>query len=180
MKKSIKTSFIFLLAAIVVLSAFTIKTAINWQIKDGYSVRFSGTAVEGVFEKMSGEIAFDANNLASSKLSVNLDVASISTGNWLKNRHAKGENWFDAEKFPTINFTSSSFSKSANGFVVNGFLVMHGVKKPVSIPFTFTNDTFKGSFSVNRIDYGVGTMEGMSKKVSNAIKLDISVPVAKK
>ena len=47
---------------------------------------------------------------------------------------------------------------------------MHGIKKQVNIPFVFLNNVFKGSFSVNRIDYGVGTLEGMSKKVSNAIK----------
>ena len=57
---------------------------------------------------------------------------------------------------------------------------MHGVKKQISIPFTFSNNIFKGVFSVNRIDYGIGTLEGMSKKVSNAIKLEFSVPVVKK
>ncbi|HAD11476.1 MAG TPA: hypothetical protein DCF33_03460 [Saprospirales bacterium] len=54
------------------------------------------------------------------------------------------------------------------------------MKKVVTIPFTFSNNTFVGSFSVNRMDYGIGSMEGMSKKVSNEIKIDLSVPVSKK
>ena len=57
---------------------------------------------------------------------------------------------------------------------------MHGVSKEIAIPFTFLNAVFKGIFSVNRMDYKIGTMEGMSKKVSNEIKLDISIPVVKK
>jgi polyisoprenoid-binding protein YceI len=98
----------------------------------------------------------------------------------MKNKHAKSDKWFDAKQFPSITFISSKFSKAATGYQVDGILELHGVKKPVSIPFTFAGNTFKGSFSVNRMDYGIGTMEGMSKKVSNEIKLDISVPVTKK
>lgn len=180
MTKVKKVGFAVLIGAFIMLSAFTINNVINWQIKDGYNIKFTGTDAEGYFEKISGNLEFDIDNLSASKMVANVDVTSIATGNWLKNRHAKSDKWFDADKFPQINFTSSNFSKSANGYVVNGNLTMHGVKKQVSIPFTFSNDTFKGSFAVNRIDYGVGTLEGMSKKVSNAIKIEISIPVIKK
>ena len=180
MKTVKKTGLAVLIGAFVVLSAFTIANAINWQIGNGYSIKFSGADAEGEFEKINGAIIFDAANLADSKMAVNVDVKSISTGNWLKNRHAVSDDWFDADKFSYINFASSNFSKSANGFVVDGTLTMHGVKKQVRIPFTFSNNVFKGVFSVNRIDYGVGTMEGMAKKVSNEIKINISVPVTKK
>ena len=50
----------------------------------------------------------------------------------------------------------------------------------VVISDTVSSNVFKGNFSVNRTDFGVGTMEGMSKKVSNEIALEISVPVTKK
>ncbi|MEO5673012.1 MAG: YceI family protein [Chitinophagales bacterium] len=179
MKSVKKINFAVLIGAFILLSAFTISNAINWQIKDGYSIKFAGSNAEGEFEKINGDIAFDADNLSTSKMSINVDVASIATGNWLKNRHAKTDKWFDADKYSKISFKSSNFSKSENGFIVYGFLEMHGVKKQISIPFTFINHTFKGTFSVNRIDFGIGTLEGMSKKVSNAIKLEISVPVIK-
>lgn len=168
------------IGAIILLSAFTIYNATNWQIKDGFSIRFTGTDVEGNFETIKGKIAFDDNDLATSKFNLNVDVTSIATGNWLKNRHAKSEKWFNADKFPTINLTSTKFTKSNNGYIVDGVLEIHGVKKQVSLPFTFTNNIFKSKFTVNRLDYGVGTMEGMSKKVSNEIKLEISIPVSKK
>jgi polyisoprenoid-binding protein YceI len=175
-----KLVFHALVAFTLFASAFTTFTAINWQIADGYTIKFAGTAAEGSFAKMTGNLAFDEANIEASKFSVSLDVASINTGNGIKNKHAKGDKWFNAKQFPSVNFTSNKFSKTASGYQVEGILDLHGVKKAVTIPFTFTNNTFKGSFSVNRMDYGVGTMEGMSKKVSNEIKLDISVPVTKK
>jgi polyisoprenoid-binding protein YceI len=164
----------------IALSAFTIIKSFNWQIKEGYDLKFSGTKVEGNFEDIKGTISFDENDLSNAKFDLNIKVESIATGNWLKNRHAKGDNWFDAEKYPTINFESSKFSKTTNGYLVSGFLTMHGVRKEITIPFTFSNAVFKSNFSVNRMDYKIGTMEGMSKKVSNEIKLEISIPVEKK
>ena len=44
--------------------------------------------------------------------------------------------------------------------------------------FQFEKSTFISRFSVNRLDYQVGTMKGMMKKVSNEIKLDFSIPVS--
>ena len=175
-----KILFPVAVAATLIFSAFTTFNAVNWQIANGYALKFEGTDAAGGFSKMTGDIAFDENNLETAKMAVTIDVTSISTGNGMKNGHAKSEKWFNAKQFPTITFTSSKFAKIASGYSVDGTLDLHGVKKPITIPFTFSNNTFKGNFSVNRMDYGVGTMEGMSKKVSNEIKLDISVPVTKK
>jgi polyisoprenoid-binding protein YceI len=175
-----KISLTILVSATMLLFAFTINKVINWQIKDGYDLKFSGTKVEGNFEKIKGDIVFDENDLTTSKFDLNIEVTSIATGNWLKNRHAKGDDWFDAEKYPNIKFVSNKFTKTTNGYLVNGVLTMHGVQKEIAIPFTFSNSIFKGNFSVNRMDYKIGTMEGMSKKVSNEIKLNVSIPVIKK
>lgn len=175
-----KLSFVLFVSAIVFLSAFAINNAINWQIKEGYTIKFSANDANGRFEKMKGNISFDENDLTTSKFFLSIDVASIATGNWLKNRHARGDNWFQAEKYPTINFTSQKFLKVANGFQAEGTLDMHGVKKTITIPFTFSANTFKAKFSVNRMDYGIGTLEGMSKKVGNEIKLEVVIPVVKK
>ena len=173
-------SFAILVGAVILFSAFTINHSINWQIADGYSIKFSGTDAEGIFKKMSGDISFNEKELETSKFSTSIDVASINTGNGMKNKHAVSDKWFDAEKYPSITFTSSKFSKSKTGYNVAGTLEMHGTKKEITIPFTFSSNTFKGKFSVNRMDFGIGTMKGMSKKVSNEINLEISVPVTKK
>lgn len=179
-KKMKQFSFAVLVGASLLLSAFTTIKSVDWKISDDYSIKFKGKDAEGIFKRMTGDISFDENDLNNSKFSTSVDVSSINTGNGMKNKHAKSDKWFDAEKYPSINFISSKFSKSTNGYQVEGTIEMHGIKKQIIIPFTFSSNVFKGNFSVNRMDFGVGTMEGMSKKVSNEIVLEISVPVTKK
>ena len=173
-------SFAVLVGLTLLVSAFTTIQSMDWQIAEGYSIKFKGTDAEGIFRTLKGDISFDENDFSKCKFSVTVDVASINTGNGLKNKHAKSSNWFDAQKYPLISFNSSKFSKSGNSYKVEGTLEIHGVKKQVAIPFTFNAGKFEGKFAVNRMDYGVGTMDGMSKKVSNQITLEISVPVTKK
>lgn len=175
-----KSSFAILSGAILLLSAFSVIHAVDWQLSDNYAIRFSGEEVEGVFEQMKGEISFDANDLHASKFAFTVDVNSIKTGNGTKTRHAKSDKWLDAAKYPVITFTSKAFSKTAQGYVVDGTLDMHGTQKQVSIPFTFKDHTFHSQFSVNRADYGVGSLKGLSKQVSNEIRIEVDIPVTQK
>jgi polyisoprenoid-binding protein YceI len=162
---------------IIALSAFTTFHSIDWKISDSYSVKFDGGDPSGEFKGLKATINFDPKDLASSKFIASIDVATINTGNGMKNTHAKSVNWFDAEKYPTINFTSNAISKTVTGYQATGILNMHGVQKQISIPFTFNNNVFEGAFEVNRLDYNINTAEpdhGGAK-----FKISISVPVNK-
>lgn len=161
------------------LSAFTINQSIKWKISEDYSVKFSGTKVEGVFTDLKGDVQFNESSVTDSKFSFSIAVNSINTGNGMKNKHAKSDKWFDAEAYPNITFKSSKVVKSGNGYQVTGDMNIHGISKEMTIPFTFDNNTFNSKFSVKRLDFKVGNMEGMSKKVSDEIKLDVSIPVIK-
>lgn len=172
-----KVNFLGMVAAIIFLSAFTFSNSMTWKIAEGHSIKFSSKDPSGVFTKLTGDIEFDEENLSASKFDVQIDVSSINTGNGMKNRHAKGEKWFDAEQFPTINFTSEKFSESATGYEVTGTLEMHGIQKEFTMPFTFQDNVFESSFTVNRTDFNIGSTKGMAKKVPVEIKLDIAVPV---
>jgi polyisoprenoid-binding protein YceI len=172
-----KLTFPALIAVICVLSAFTFIHALNWTIAPNYSIKFSSDHPSGVFTKLNGNIQFDEKNLSNASFDVSVDVASINTGSGMMNRHAKSAKWFDAKQFPTITFKSNSFTKTGSGYAVTGNLTIHGITKVITIPFTFNNNTFVGSFNVNRLDYKVGTNEGMSAKASTNIKIDLSVPV---
>lgn len=168
----------FPLAALflIVSSAFTIYKSQAWKIGDNYSVKFTSTDPSGVFTGLKGTVEFDEKNLKASKFDVTVDVASINTGNGMQNTHAKSAQWFDAEKYPTIKFTSSAISKTANGYEAKGTLDLHGVQKEVAIPFTFQNNTFTGSFEVSREDFNLNPSNAKAGKV---IKVDLSVPVSK-
>ncbi|WP_163407899.1 YceI family protein [Flavobacterium ajazii] len=162
------------------LTCLAVTKAIGWKIAEGGIVKFSGDDIDGKFEKFSGTINFDATDLQNSNFSVNVEVNSIATGNWIKNKIAKGEKWFGTDMYPTINFVSGEITKTDTGYLTKGNLTMHGITKKIEIPFTFSNNVFKGKFSVNRVDYKVGNLEGMSKKVGNKINIEFSVPVKRK
>src|SRR5580692_8794739 len=169
-------------AAVLILagSAFTFLTAQNWQIADGYTITFTSADADGIFKDFKGSLVFDEQNPGAGKFDVTVDATSINTGNGLQNKHAKSDEWFDVAKYPVIQYTSQKIVKAGNGYQVTGNLLLHGVSKPVVIPFTFqktaAGGVFAGSFTINRSDFKVGKAGG---EVAESIKLDISVPVTK-
>lgn len=169
---------VFPVAALLLIasSAFTIYKTQSWKIGDNYSVKFTSSDPSGVFTGLKGTVEFDEKNLKASKFDVTVDVASINTGNGMQNTHAKSAQWFDAEKYPVIKYSSSAISKTSSGYETKGVLDIHGVQKEVVIPFTFQNNTFTGSFEVNREDFNLNPSNGKAGKV---IKVDLTVPVSK-
>jgi polyisoprenoid-binding protein YceI len=169
-----------LVAAIVILSAFTFYSSVSWKIADSYAIKFTSADPSGVFTSLKGDVNFDENDLAASKFDVTVDVNSINTGNGMKNKKTLSAEYFDADKYPTIKFTSTQIIKAGGAYQAKGNLTMHGVTKPMVIPFTFTKSgnggTFAGSFDVNRTDFGVGAPGGHAAEV---LKIDLSVPVTK-
>jgi len=171
-----KRQFYFAAAIVIMIaSAFTAYQSPDYKIADNYSVKFDGGDPAGEFKGLQGTIRFDPNNLEASLFDVSVDVATINTGNGMKNTHAKSAMWLDAEKYPKIKFTSNTFTRTADGFETKGILEMHGVQKEVTIPFTFEDNVFKGGIEVNRLDYNINTAE--PKHGAAVLKVDISVPV---
>jgi polyisoprenoid-binding protein YceI len=144
-----------------------------------HTVQFNSADASGIFEDLSGTIVFDTENLAASKFVLVIKVESISTGNFLKNSHAKGNDWFEADKYPAIKFISNQngFSKTASGYEVTGYLQMHGINKLITIPFTFNKNTLNAKFSVDRTDYGIGKPDN---DVEKTIKINAIIPIKKK
>jgi polyisoprenoid-binding protein YceI len=176
-----KAGLSILAALLLAVSAFTLIAVQGWQIADGYSIAFTSDDASGIFRDFKGTILFDEQHLADSKFDISIGVASINTGNGLQNRHAKSDEWFDAAKYPEIRFVSQKVAKTATGYQAAGDLELHGVKRPLIIPFTFQRNpkggTFAGKFSVNRTDFGVGKPGG---DVGELIKIELTVPVTPK
>lgn len=176
-----KTNFFAItLLAIFSLSAFTFYNVKSWKIDDNYEIKFESENPSGIFKDFKGDIWFDDANLSESKFDLTVDVSSISTGNGMKNNHAKSDKWFDAETYPTIKFVSTKVSKQKEGYAVTGNLTIKDITKSITIPVTFDGKAFNTKFTVNRLDYGVGNTKGMNKKASVDIAIDATVPVSKK
>ena len=179
-RKQIKMKkMLYPFAAIIIFiaSGFTFIQSQNWKIAENYSVKFDGGDPSGEFSGLKGDISFDEKDLVGSKFDVTIDIATINTGNGMKNTHAKSDKWLDAVKYPTIKFTSSLITKTASGYQAKGMLDMHGVQKEISFPFTFTGTVFAGGFEINRLDYNINTAE--PEHGSAKFKVSVSVPVKK-
>jgi polyisoprenoid-binding protein YceI len=154
----------------------------QYKLADGHKISFTNPDVSGTFDELTtAGLTFDQTKLSSSKLSFKIEVGSINTGNGLMNKHAKGEEWFNADKYPYIEFTSSKIEKTSEGYKAIGKLQMHGVSNEVTIPFSFTEKgnkgTFIAKFNVDRFDFQIGKKNG---GVAETIKITATIPVIKK
>lgn len=146
--------------------------------KIGFVIKNFGVGVDGKFSGISGQISFDPNQLSTAKFSVVVQAATINTGISSRDKHLKKEDYFHVEKFSQLRFESVSVVRSTTPgtFILKGNLTIKGVSKAVQIPFTATpvqnGYSFKGSFNINRRDFGVG---GSSISLSDELKVDLAV-----
>src|SRR5262245_33566220 len=71
--------------------------------------------VWGRFNDPAGTIVWDEQDPAKSKFEVTLQTSKVDTGNAGRDRHLRLPDFFDAAKFPTITFKSTSISKASDG-----------------------------------------------------------------
>ncbi|NEQ49988.1 MAG: YceI family protein [Leptolyngbya sp. SIO3F4] len=176
-----KNLFLFVLP-VVLMSFDRTPPAQSWAIAEGYQIRFSGSGAEGNFYGLSGTIQFDPENLAGSSFNVKLDPSTIDTGSPTKDKHARGDSWFDVEAFPEITFVSSEVRVAGTTYMAEGTLTMHGIEKSFSLPFTFTpkgdGGLFEGYFIVDRTDFQIlGPVFGFL--VDEKFEVNVTVPVSK-
>ena len=87
---------------------------------------------QGEFLKFSGHFSFDPENPSAANVEVNIDTASIDMDHAEWNDHMRNEDFFDVEKFPTIEFKSTRVETSSNKqALVHGVLTMLGQTHPV-------------------------------------------------
>ena len=162
---------------LIISSAVSFSVFDHYEITAGHKIAFKSADPSGTFTKVSGTIDFDENNLDSCKFKITIPVSSIDTGNALRDKKAQTAEWFDAKNYPNIKFTSTSVSKDGDKYNVKGDLTLKGIKKEITIPLTYTKKdnkiTFKGTFTVNRITFGVGKK---SEVVPDTMAMSVTVP----
>ena len=134
----------------------------------GFSVPILGglSQVTGKFTDFAITINNDEKDITKSTVSVVIKATSINTGIEGRDRHLRTADFFDVEKFPEITFKSEHIEKKGKQFIAHGPLTMHGVTKPIALPFTITG-TFKNPTNskiavgysakmvLNRRDFGI-------------------------
>ena len=87
----------------------------------------------GKINSTSGEIRLDKKASLGS-VDVTMDMATIDFGHEKMNDHAKNEDMFDVEKFPTATFTGRLVDfVDQTPTRVQGQLTLHGVTKPLTL-----------------------------------------------
>ena len=171
-----------ILTILISLFAFTLLPTDQFIVSDDFSIKFKSADPSGNFEEMSGTISYDKSNPSKSKFNLKIKVSSIDTGNGMRDKKAMTEEWFDAKKYPEIKFVSSSMTKLESGdYKITGSLTMKGVTKKVVVPASLQDlgrkIIFKGSFKINRLDFGVGKK---SDVVPSYMNIKFEVPATKK
>lgn len=151
------------------------KAKITFQIKN------LGINTNGFFGNMQANIQFDPAALATSTIEATVDVNSINTDNDTRDEHLRSDEFFDAAKYPKITMKSVSLKhKSGNNYSGQFSLTMKQHTKKFDVPFTYiasaSSGSFKGSFKLNRLDFGVGEK---SLVLGNDVTVSIEVETAK-
>ncbi|MGQ0455657.1 MAG: YceI family protein [Hyphomicrobium sp.] len=91
----------------------------------------------GRFDTFSGNFSFDDKNPAASKVSVEIDAASVNSNHAERDKHLRGEDFLDVAKFPKATFESTKVTASGpDKATIVGNLTLHGVTKEVTIDAT--------------------------------------------
>lgn len=118
----------------------------------------------GFWDKWDAEIIFNPTAWEKSSVKLIIETKSVNTRNERRDNHLRSNDFFAADSFPQITFTSKIVNKiSDTRLNITGDLTMRGVTKPVTIPATLVfwdgtrqSGRFKGAFTVMRNEYGVG------------------------
>ncbi|HEU0026104.1 MAG TPA: YceI family protein [Ktedonobacterales bacterium] len=149
------------------------------------------TTVKGRFKRFGGEVHIDEAQPDASKVDVTIETASIDTGAEPRDNHLRGADFFDAEKYPTITFTSKRVEPLGDErYRVLGDLTIHGVTREIPLEITREGVTktmqgkqlqaFSAAFTINRKDFGLEwnvALENGGWLVSDQIKISLEVEV---
>lgn len=157
--------------------------------KIGFSLRHLTGRAEGVFEKYDGKLDFVEKNPEQSKVSFEIDVASVNTDNSKRDDHLREPEYFDAKKYPKMTFHSERFNPvGKKRYMVTGPLTIKGHTKTVSFPVTLERKTqlwatgqdaltFSVNFTLDRTEFGVGESSSLlGSEVTVNIELEFRNP----
>ncbi|WP_375584493.1 YceI family protein [Cyclobacterium xiamenense] len=142
-----------------------------------FTIRNLGLTVEGQFDSFTTTVDYNRTQPANSKFTATIQVNSINTGINKRDNHLRQEEYFHAEKYPTISFRSTSVSApEPNRLTVKGDLTIKGKTLPVELAVAIREVGEKTQFSISgeldRRDFGVG---GSSWVMSDDVYLDLFV-----
>ena len=164
---------ITIISAFLFLSAFTTLNS-DWKNDKphsqlGFTITHLGISeISGTFNDFDVNINSSKPDFSDAVVELTANVASIDTRVEARNNHLKTADFFDAEKFPTLDFKSTSIKKAGkNKYKITGNLTMHGVTKSVTMDMQYKGSVvnpmskkqtqgFQVTGTIKRSDFSLG------------------------
>lgn len=152
---------------------------VNFKIKHlGYSW------LHGRFNTFDGEFSYDAKNPNASTIMVNIDTKSIDSNHAERDKHLRGGDFLNVDKFPKASFKSTSikFDEDGDEANVTGEFSLHGVTKTITFvidkigegkdPWGGYRVGFSGTTTIALTDFAIKNILGPA---SNDVQLNLYV-----
>lgn len=120
----------------------------------------------GEFNTFDGNFAYDSKKPNQAKINIEIDTKSLDSNHAERDKHLRGNDFLNVDKFPKANFKSKEikFSDETNA-IVTGDLTLKGVTKTISFPISKIGEGqdpwggyrvgFSGNTSLKLTDYGI-------------------------
>jgi len=152
----------------------------------GFSVRHLVSKVRGKFESFDGSIV-TAGNIADSKASATIQLASINTGSADRDAHLRSTDFFGVEENPVMTFESTGVSVDGDDYTVTGNLTIKGITKPVELSVEFlgeggdpwggTRVGVEATAQISRKEFGINfnvPLEGDKVMIGDKVSIHIT------
>ncbi|HJW42147.1 MAG TPA: YceI family protein [Rhizomicrobium sp.] len=184
MRRALAGLFALLLAA-------TPATAAEWTVdharsKLNFVVQWSGQPLVATFKSWTAKITFDPANPTAARAFVSIALDSEDSGSPDNDDGLKGAEGFSVTQFPSATFETTGFKATGgNGYVATGRLNLHGLTRPLTLPFTLTivgnTAHLVGKAVVSRIDFGLGASGEWAGEtpVAHAVTINVDLTATK-
>lgn len=189
-----------LLAVTLFVSLSALAQISNWTIDPNHStaqftVRHLGISnVSGNFTKVLGSAVLNEKDITQSQVSATIDVSSVDTRVEARDKDLRSSNFFEVEKYPTMEFKSKRISNAGGKLQVIGDLTIHGTTREVTLdvegPTPELNDPwgnvrrgFSATTAINRKDFALvynNRLKTGEAVVGDNVKIQIDVEMVKK
>lgn len=131
-----------------------------------FSIRHLVVAkVRGSFTRFTGSLELDPDDVTRSRVTAEIEAASISTNEEKRDAHLRSADFFDVETYPLLTFASKRVERVGGRLHVTGDLTIRGITRPVVLrveqlglakdPWGNQRAAFSASTSIDRKDYGL-------------------------
>ena len=186
---------LFLSAALLSVSGLAVSAPVDYvvdtkgmQASINFKIQHLGYSwLTGRFNQFSGEYQYDDENLANSKVNVTIDTKSVSTNHAERDKHLRGGEFLNVDKYPESTFVSTSISGTDENMQIKGNFTLNGVTKAVTIqahkigegkdPWGGYRSGFSGTTEIKLADYNITKNLGPA---STSVLLELHIEGTKK